>query len=119
MSTHTILATIPVGDPDLGAEFEAQITFDYVKGSPDYWNRSIGTWEQGYAAEIDFVKAEPFCNGKPSPFYGAFADLERESFNERCRDWLESDEGYAEALAVVDEDDERGREYAAELRADR
>ncbi len=32
-------------------------------------------------------------------------------------DWL--DEHYADALGEVDADDERGREYAAELRADR
>ncbi len=119
MSQHTIIATIPVGDPDLGAEFEARITFDYVSGSPDYWNRSGGHWEQGYGAEVSFVKAEPYCNGKPSPFSGAFADMEQSALNDHCQEWLESDAGYAEALVEVEADMEDARDYAADLRADR
>jgi hypothetical protein len=91
MSRHTLIATIPHGDPDLGAELEAKITFSFVKGSPDYWNRAHGTWEQGYGPEVSFEKAEPYCNGRPHPYHGAFADL-------------------------VDLDNEAAQEYAAELR---
>jgi hypothetical protein len=116
MSKHTLLATIPHGDPDLGAELEAKITFGFVKGSPDYWNRMVGTWEQGYSAEVRFEKAEPYCNGRPSPYGGAFAKDEQAWLDDLCMEWLESDDGRAEALEKVDLDNEAGAEYAAELR---
>jgi hypothetical protein len=116
MSKHTLIATIPCGDPDLGAEVEAKITFGFVKGSRDYWNRAHGTWEQGYGPEVSFEKAEPYCNGRPHPYHGAFADLEQDHLNDLCIDWLESDGGYAEALEKVDLDNEAAQEYAAELR---
>ena len=119
MSTHTILATMPHGDPDIGADVDALVTFEYRRGSPDYWNRGGGHWEQGYAAEVEFVKAQPIIGGKPSEYGGAYADLEQGSLDNIAEGWLESDEGYAAALEQVASDDEAAREYAAELRADR
>jgi hypothetical protein len=116
MSKHTLIATIPHGPEDMGAELEAKITFDFVKGSPDYWNRAGGHWEQGWAAEVNFVKAEPYCNGRPSPYCGAYAKDEQAWLDDLCMQWLESDAGYAEALEKVDLDNEAGMEYAAELR---
>ena len=56
--TLSVLTTIPHGPKDLGAEIDVLVTFKTDK-------------------YIEFVSAEPYCNGKPSPFYGAFADLEQ------------------------------------------
>lgn len=119
MSKHKMLTALQHGDPDIGAEIEVEITFNFTKGSVDYWNKTGGHWEQGYPAEVELVSAAPFCNGKLSPFYGAFADLEQKWLNDLAEAWLESDDGQAEAFAVVADDDEAAHEYAAELRADR
>jgi hypothetical protein len=113
MSQHQILATIGVGDPDIGAEVEVMVTFEYTAGSRDYWNKAGGHWEQGWGPEVSFVKAEPYCNGKPSPYYGAFADMEQDSLNQTVEFWLD-DKGYQEcceeaerALEGPDPDDAR------------
>ena len=119
MSKHTLMATIGVGDPDLGAEVECKITFEFRRGSPDYWNKSGGHWEQGWDAEVEFLTAENYCLGKPSPFYGAYADMEQSSLDAVAESWLESDDGQIQALETVASDHESAREYAAELRADR
>lgn len=116
---HTLLATIPVGDPDLGAELEALITFAFTPGAGPTGPTYASGGEPGYPAEVEFISAEPYCNGKPSPYYGAFADLEFANLQDIARSWLESDDGYSEALEEVAEDHERAREHAAEQRADR
>lgn len=117
MSTkHKMLTTIPHGPSDEGAEIDVEITFNFTKGSGDYWNKSGGHWEQGYAPEIEFASACRFCNGKPSPFYGAFADLAQQWLNDLAEAWLESNQGEQEAIDVVASDDEAAREYATELR---
>ncbi len=120
-TTHKLLATLPHGDPDLGAEQEAMITFAYHQGRMAHMTAD---WKGGYPHpdepdEIEFVSAEPYCNGKPSPFYGAFADCKRRWLNDLAEDWLATDEGYCLALAQVEDDDDRAREHAAELRDDR
>lgn len=104
MSSHTMLATIPVGEPDIGSEVEALITFTYTKGSSDYWNRSAGLWEQGWGPEIGFVKAEHYCNGKPAPYSGAFADLEQKNLNDVAGSWLEEGDGYYQACKEAEDD---------------
>lgn len=114
-----MLATFPVGDPDLGAEQEAEITFSFVPGAGPTGPTYSSGGEPGYPAEVEFVSAQPYCLGKPSPYYGAFADLEMDCLQDRARAWLEDDDGYREALEAVAEDDEAAREYAAEKRADR
>jgi hypothetical protein len=116
---HKLVATIPCGDPDLGAEVEAEIAFTFLRGSSDYYNRAGGHWEQGWGAEIEFLDAARLCNGKPAPFDGAFADLETAWLNDLADAWLETEEGVAEAMATVDADYDEAREFAAELRADR
>lgn len=117
-SKHTILATIAVGDPDLGAEVEAKITFTYTKGAPATGPSYDSGGEPDYAAEVELVSAEPYCNGKPAPYYGAFADMEMASLQDIAANWLEND-GFSEACEKVALDDEAAREYAAELRAER
>ena len=113
---YTMLATIPYGPDDLGAEVECRVTFTYTPGSaPVLWGDSP---DPGSGALVEFIKAEPYCNGRPSPYYGAFADLEQQHLNDLAANWLDGD-GYAEALAHVEAEDERAREYAAELRAER
>lgn len=122
MSTkHKLRATIPCGDPDLGAEVEVEIAFTYHQGRMAH---HTAQWKGGYphpdeADEIEFLDAARLCNGKPAPFYGAFADMEKASLNDLAEAWLESDEGQREAFEAVADDDERAREYAAEMRADR
>lgn len=113
MSKHTITATIPHGDRDLGAEIEVEIAFSFTKGSADYWNRHIGCWEQGYPAELSLISAKADLLDM-----GAFQDLHLKHLEDVADNWLQGD-GYDEALAVVAADDEREREYAAELRAER
>lgn len=109
MSGHTIHRTLPCGPADLGAEVEVAITFTYLPGTRD----DLGTWPpvQGYAAEIEFVSAERFCNGKPCPME---TDHEQQWLDELCRDWL-ADDGYSEAVEhaeqcrLPDPDDARDR----------
>jgi hypothetical protein len=119
MSTkHKLRATIPHGDPDLGMEIDVEIAFTYLRGSPDYYNKAGGHWEQGWGAEIELVNAVPMVNGKLSPGYSAWTIFERETLNDLAQCWLDSDEGRAEALEAVQDDDEAAREYAAEAKRD-
>ena len=103
MSEHKILATIGVGDPDIGAEIETLITFRFTAGRPEV--RTLRNGDPGYPAdpaEVEFISAEPYCNGKPSPYYGAYADMEQDSLNQTAFFWLESDAGYQEAVAEAE-----------------
>jgi hypothetical protein len=81
---RTLVATIPVGDPDLGAEVECEITYEYTPETPPSWD------DPGAPEEAQFIEAQPLCNGKPSPYYGAFADLEFANLQDIARDWLEN-----------------------------
>lgn len=78
-STHTIDATISVGDPDLGAAIEARITFTFhgrvEEQGPSY--ASGGQPAEGAVAE--WMSAVAIEDGKPAPYGGAFADLEQSS----------------------------------------
>lgn len=112
---HKLIAVIPHGDPDIGAEVECEITFTFTPGVPV---RMYGTPQPAEDATIDFVSAAPIINGKPSSYGGAYADMEQSSLDAIAFDWLE-DEGLVEAFEVVAADDADAREYAAELRADR
>jgi hypothetical protein len=114
---HKMRATIPHGDPDIGAEVDVEITFTYLPGAAPIIYPADNA-DPGYPAEIGFVGVSPISNGKPFAYYGAFADLEQEALENLARDWLEGDDGLAEAFAVVRDDDEAAREYHAELRRD-
>lgn len=114
---HKLIATIPHGDPDIGAEVECEITFNYTPGRPAVMYLQNG--DPGYPAdpsEIEFISAAPFCNGKPSPFYGAFADLEQASLNDLAEAWLYSDDGEEAAMQEVSGAAEDAAEYRAEMR---
>ena len=94
-------------------EAEYEITFRYRKGSPDYWNKYIGTWEQGYGPELEVVSIKPDAGD-----HGAFTDLAQRGLESDAQEWLETD-GFDEAIQIVTADNEAAREYAAELRRDR
>ena len=114
MAKHKITALRFGTHPTMGDwEAEYEITFTYRKGSPDYWNKAIGTWEQGYPAELELVSIKPDAGD-----HGAFSDLAQQGLEDWAQDWLQGD-GYDAALEVVASDNEAAREFAAELRADR
>ena len=113
MSKHKMTATIPHGDPDIGAEIECDIVFSFTPGSSDYWNRHVGTWEQGYPAEVELVSVTANLLDM-----GAFHDLQQKHLEDIVSDWLQG-RGYDEALAVVASDSDAAADYAADLRADR
>ena len=122
MSAHTIDATIPVGDPDLGAAIEARITYTFhapvAEQGPTY--ASGGQPAEGAVAE--WMSAVALEDGKPAPYAGHFADLEQSTLDSIASEWLESDEGQCQAIeqALDDlhEDLERTADDRAEQRAE-
>ena len=117
-TTHKLIACIPHGDPDLGAEIECEIAFTYLKGAPEQGPSYYSGGQPADPDEIEFVSARPFCTGKPSPFLD-YADMQQATLDDLARDWLESEYGVSEAMATVAADDDEARERAAELKADR
>jgi len=113
MSKHKMSATIPHGDPDIGAEIDCEIEFNFTPGSADYWNKRGGHWEQGYPAEVELVSVTANLLDM-----GAFQDLHQKALEDWVSGWLQ-DAGYDEALAVVASDSDVAAEYAADLWADR
>jgi hypothetical protein len=112
MSRHKI--TAERSGHSNGMDWEAcyVIMFDYVPGRPAIiWGDPPQPAEP---AEVSFVAVAPETGELD---HGAFTDLAQQSLDDWARDWL--DENYEAALEVVAGDDERAREYAAELRADR
>ena len=126
MSIHEIDATIPVGDPDLGAAIEVRITFTFhgrvAEQGPTY--ASGGQPAEGAVA--GWMSAVAIEDGKPAPYGGHFKDLEQSSLDTVASAWLESDEGQAQAIeqalddlqAAEDDADERRAEQRAEDRRD-
>lgn len=108
MSKHKMSATIPCGPSDEGAEIECEIVFSFTRGADPTGPSYSSGGEPGYPAEVELVSVKG----------NLFQDLHQKAFEDRVSAWLQ-DDGYAEALAVVAEDDAAAREYAAELRADR
>lgn len=113
MSKHKIHATIPHGDPDIGAEVECDIVFNFTPGAGPTGPSYDSGGEPSYGAEVELVSVKANLLDM-----GAFQDLHQKDLEDLVSDWLQGD-GYAEALAIAAEDDEAAREYAAELRADR
>jgi hypothetical protein len=119
MSTRRkLVTTIGYGDPDLGAEIEVEIAFEHTPGAPEQGPSYASGGQPADPAEIEFVSARHMVNGKPAPFL-VFPEMQQEWLDDLARDWLESDEGESAAYEAVADDDERGREYAAEMRSDR
>lgn len=110
MSRHKMKATVPCGPADLGAEIDLEITFEYRLGmaetGPTYSHGGL----PADPAEIEFIS----CKG---PLEGdAYDRYRQDTYDELAFSYLESDAGSAAALEAVADDNERAREYAAELR---
>ena len=120
MSTkHKLRATIPYGDPDIGAEIEVEIAFNFTPGRPAVMYLRNG--DPGYPAdpaEIEFVSAAMVVNGKLHPYDGPFPVAHQQTLDAISEDWFYSDEGQSEAYAAVADDDEYARDQAAEQRRD-
>lgn len=117
-STHTIDATIPVGDPDLGAEIEARITFTYHAHVAEQGPSYASGGQPAEPAMAEWLSFEKLVNGQPSGFDGAFADLEKSSFEAICEAWLDSEEGQAQACEQALDDLQADEDDAAERRAE-
>ena len=119
-TTHKLIACIPHGDPDLGAEIECEIAFTYLKGAPEQGPSYYSGGQPADPDEIEFVSAVQLVNGKPVPrYHSAFQAMHDELIADLARDWLETEDGVSEAMATVAADDDEARERAAELKADR
>lgn len=112
-SKHKMNATIPHGPSDEGAEIECEIIFSFTPGAGPTGPTYDSGGDPGWDAAIELVSVTANLLDM-----GAFQDLHQKALEDLVSDWLQ-DDGYAEALAIVAEDDEAAREYAAELRADR
>lgn len=112
MSRHTIIAERSGHTDGMDWEAEYEIAFDFVKGSPAIiWGDPPQPAEPD---EVSFVSVKPVIGVLD---HGAFTDLAQADLDDWAREWL--DENYAAAIDTVSGDDERAREYAADLRADR
>jgi hypothetical protein len=111
MSTHTLTTTIPHGPADIGAEVELEITFNFTAGAAPIFHPADEACP-GYPDAIELVS----CKGPIN--HPAYADLEQQQLNDIAEAWLESDDGREAALLQAADDNERDREYAAELRAE-
>jgi hypothetical protein len=79
-SQHTIKAIRSGSHPTMGDwEAEYTITFRYTPGSPDYWNKAGGHWEQGWGPEIEYISHSPISDYPPAA----------ENEAEWCQDWLD------------------------------
>lgn len=111
---YHMITSIPDGD----GEIECRITFRHTPGEPDRWYlRNGDPGYPGHPDEIDFIDAERYRNGRPAPYHMATSDRIR--LQDLAADWLETDEGRAEALEHVEAADERAREFADNIRGDR
>lgn len=115
MARLRMLVTIPHGPSDLGIEVDAYVTFDYYAADHLHMYQRNGDPADPPDPElVEFVSAEPM-----RPYYGAFAYMELASLQDIACAWLESYDGWNEAVRFASEEDQREREYAAELRTDR
>jgi hypothetical protein len=80
MSRHVILATIPHGPKDMGAEVEAKVSFIYITTSPP---------------QVDFISA------RHTGIDRGYGKLEHEWLDDLARDWLETKAGYQAACEKV------------------
>lgn len=66
----------------------------------------------------EWGSAVPIIDGKPSPYSGAFADMHRGWLDSIAADWLESDDGQAQACEQALDDLQADEDDAAEQRAE-
>jgi len=125
-STHTIDASIAVGDPDLGAAIDCRITFTFNERVAEQGPSYASGGQPAEPAHAEWVSAVAIEDGQPAPYGGAFAALEQSSLDSIASAWLEGDEGQAQAIeqalddlqAAEDDADERRAEQRAEDRRD-
>ena len=126
MSIHEIDATIPVGDPDLGAAIDCRITYTFHGRVAEQGASYASGGQPAEGAVAEWMSALAIEDGQPAPYGGAFADLEQSTLNAIASEWLESDEGQAQAIeqalddlqAAEDDADDRRAEQRAEDRRD-
>jgi hypothetical protein len=97
VSTHRIIATRTGEVAGMDWETDYEITFAYRKGSPDYWNRAGGHWEQGWAPEIEFISARPLIGIVENKFT-------QKDIDDWCETWLKEnrDKALSEVYAGMD-----------------
>jgi len=90
----TLHVTLPVGDPDLGAEID--VIMDVLYTPAERSNRWSMTPPD--PADLQLVKVRPV-----RPFLD-FVELQQDSLNSLAEDWCETDEAYrmAEVESFVD-----------------
>jgi hypothetical protein len=103
MSEHKITAIRSGHTNGMDWEAEYTITFGYVRGSRDYWNKAGGHWEQGWGPEIEYISHEPVSN------YGPAAENEADW----CSDWLYENE--AACMDGAEHDLQPDPDYARDL----
>lgn len=102
-SIHIVAVTIPQGDPDIGAEFDATITFKFIPGAPAQGPSRDHGGIPADPDELEFISA----TSKHPSHMGVFADLEEAHMIDVAKDWLD-DKGY-DAMC------EKAREQRAEM----
>ena len=126
MSIHEIDATIPLGDPDLGAAIEVRITYTFHACVAEQGASYASGGQPAEGAVAEWMSALAIEDGQPAPYAGHFAELEQSSLDSIASEWLEGDEGQAQAIeqalddlqAAEDDADERRAEQRAEDRRD-
>jgi len=108
---HTMTATLPMGDPDLGAEVDLTIVYTCLFGAPAQGPTYSSGGQPADPDEIEVVS----CKGPGD----AYDDMRQSSYDELAQAYLETDEGLEQAFENALADQEDAREYAAESRVDR
>jgi len=121
-STHTIDASIAVGDPDLGAAIDCRITFTFHGRVEEQGPSYASGGQPAEPAHAEWMSAVAIDGGQPAPYGGAFAALEQSSLDSIASEWLEGDEGQAQAIEQalddLQEDLDRTADDRAEQRAE-
>lgn len=117
-STHTIDATIPVGDADEGADIDVRITFTYQPHVREQGPSYASGGQPAEPTHAEWGSAVQLIDGKPSPYSGAYADLQQGTLDSIAADWLESEDGQAQACEQALDDLQSDEDEAAERRAE-
>jgi hypothetical protein len=112
-STHKLRACLPHGDPDIGAEIDVEITFNYMPGAPAQGPTYASGGQPADPSEVEFVSAVQLVGGKP-----VITD-NQQGLDDLVISWLETDAGMDIAERVAFDDYNAAREQAAEMRRER
>lgn len=117
-STHKIDATIGMGDPDIGAEVELRITYTFTPAVPEQGPSYSSGGQPAEGATVEFVSCLQILGGKVYEQSGSFSDYQQGSLDTLAHNWLESDEGEAQAIEQALDDLQGQADDAAERRAE-